>query len=236
MARIKYNSLISDIRGRLGSLVFSSNNTGGYVKEFVPPVKKRSGRTSGARSAFSTASQIWSGLPNPLKEEWYTYSKNIEQVRYNWFGDPFFLSSRASFISYWLIASRSQEVPSLAPPAGPKPSPITSANALFSTAGGAFSSFFEVISPVPLSFDWIHLKVLLWSSTSVFSPPRPLLFLALLPSSSGPVFDLTSYVQTLYPHRFASMTWFLEATPYSAEFRQGTSVFLTNVINSESSF
>lgn len=236
MAKIKYNSLISDIRGRLGSLVFSSNNTGGYVKEFVPPVNKRTGKTSGARSAFSTASQIWSRLPNSVKEEWYAYSKNIEQVRYNWFGDPYFLSSRASFISYWLIASRSQEVPSLAPPAGPKPSPITSANALFSTAGGAFSSFFEVISPVPLSFDWIHLKVLLWSSISVFSPPRPLLFLALLPSSSGPLFDVTSYVQTLYPHRFASMTWFLEAAPYSAEFRQGTSVFLTNVINSESSF
>ena len=236
MAKIKYNSLISDIRGRLGSFVFSSNSTGGYVKNFVPPVIKRSAATSQARTAFSIASNIWSSLPNPIKEDWRTYSKHIEQVRYDWFGDPYFLSARASFMSYWIIASRSNALPSLAPPAGPKPSPITSASALFSSAGGALSSYFHVLSPLPVAFAWLHLKVLLWASTSVFSPPRPLVFLGLLPASAGPSFALDSYFSRLYPHRSPSSTWFLEATPYSSDFRAGTSVFLSNTINSESGF
>ena len=236
MAKIKYNSLISDIRGRLGSFVFSSNSTGGYVKNFVPPVIKRSAATSQARTAFSIASNIWSSLPYPIKEDWRTYSKHIEQVRYDWFGDPYFLSARASFISYYILASRSGSIPSLAPPAGPKPSPITSASALFSSAGGALSSYFHVLSPLPVAFAWLHLKVLLWASTSVFSPPRPLVFLGLLPASAGPSFDLDSYFSRLYPHRSPSSTWFLDATPLSATFRQGTTVFLSNVLNSESSF
>lgn len=236
MAKIKYNSLISDIRGRLGSFVFSSNSTGGYVKTFVPPVIKRSAATSQARTAFSSASNIWSSLSVAVKEEWQAYASDIEQVRYDWFGDPYFLSARASFISYYILASRSGSIPSLAPPAGPKPSPITSASALFSSAGGALSSYFLVLSPLPVAFAWLHLKVLLWASTSVFSPPRPLVFLGLLPASAGPSFDLDSYFSRLYPHRSPSSTWFLEATPYSSDFRAGASVFLSNTINSESGF
>ncbi len=236
MARIKYNSLISDIRGRLGSFVFSSNSTGGYVKNFVPPVFKRSAATSKARTAFSIASNIWSSLSVAVKEEWQAYASDIEQVRYDWFGDPFFLSSRASFISYYILASRSGSIPSLSPPTGSKPSPITSAEALFSSSNTPLSSYFTVIAPLPVSFQWLHAKVLLWNSTSVFSPPRPLLFLALLPSSVGPSFDLSSYFSSLYPYRTESSSWFLAVTPLSATFRQGTTVFLSNVLNSESSF
>lgn len=74
--KITTSPIIGEARGRLGSVVFSRNSAGAYVRVFVQPVNHRSTKQVNHRQAFGMASALWSTLSNAEKVEWHNYAKD----------------------------------------------------------------------------------------------------------------------------------------------------------------
>lgn len=74
--KIKASPLIGEASGKLGSVVFSRNSAGPYVRVWVQPVNHRSLAQVNHRQAFSIASALWCTLADHVKEEWNNYAKD----------------------------------------------------------------------------------------------------------------------------------------------------------------
>jgi len=78
MASVKYSSLVSDVRGRIGSMVYSGWKAGvGYVKNMSTSVNNPNSVSQDLmRSALSRASKYWFDTLTPAQRgAWETYAK-----------------------------------------------------------------------------------------------------------------------------------------------------------------
>lgn len=80
MARIVGGSAIGELRGKLGNFVFSRNQAGPIVRQYVVPVNHRSNAQMLSRNLLSEASAVWCTLPDEIKEMWNNFAK--DPVRY----------------------------------------------------------------------------------------------------------------------------------------------------------
>lgn len=74
--KIKASPIIGEGSGKLGSVVFSRNAAGPYVRVWVKPVNHRSTAQVNHRQAFSTGTALWSTLSDIQKTEWNNYAKD----------------------------------------------------------------------------------------------------------------------------------------------------------------
>lgn len=95
MANIKKGSIVSDIRGRVGSEIYSRNREGSYVKSYVVPVQPNTGPQLNSRNVLTQAVSAWQALSDSERLSWIelagsTFAKtklgdSIERVGYNTF-------------------------------------------------------------------------------------------------------------------------------------------------------
>lgn len=76
MAKIKPSPFIGEASGKLGSIVFSRNNAGPYIRNYVIPVNHRSIAQQAIRGRFAQAAALWSTLSNEQKQAWNDYATN----------------------------------------------------------------------------------------------------------------------------------------------------------------
>lgn len=77
MAIIKVGSLISDIKGLVGGLIFARNKGGLYVKNFATPINPQTTRQTDVRNDFATLVDDWqSRLIGLERTAWNDYGEN----------------------------------------------------------------------------------------------------------------------------------------------------------------
>jgi hypothetical protein len=77
MAKIALSGLISDIRGKVGGVVFAKNRTSGYSRIKVTPTNPRSSFQTGVRAILSEISQLWRQLTEGQRQEWDNVAESI---------------------------------------------------------------------------------------------------------------------------------------------------------------
>ncbi len=120
MATIQTGSIVSDIRGSVGTETYSRNRSGLYVKARANPAQPASVHRDAAQAAFTTLTQAWSGtLTEAQRFTWRQYAKVWKAP--NRLGQRAALSPICHFVRsnfYGLLTLASIQFLD-APPAGP---------------------------------------------------------------------------------------------------------------------
>ncbi len=78
MALIKLGTLITDIRGSVGGVVFSRNRSGAIARQRTTPINPKTALQSAIRAILSFVSQLWrTGTTAAQKTDWATYAANV---------------------------------------------------------------------------------------------------------------------------------------------------------------
>lgn len=96
MAKFNSSAVGGDIRGKIGSSVFSRNKGGAYVRTKVTPVNPRTAKQQQVRQNFGQNSKAWSGtLTDAQRAAWNAFaaSNPVRDV----FGNSIILTGLATF-------------------------------------------------------------------------------------------------------------------------------------------
>lgn len=74
MARIIGGGTFGEMRGKLGSNVFSRNRSGAIIRQYIIPVDVRSTAQLNARASFGSASSSWHSLTSTEKVAWQDFA------------------------------------------------------------------------------------------------------------------------------------------------------------------
>lgn len=93
--KIKFGSIVTDGRGKLGGHVYSKNKSGAYVRTNVIPSNPDTLAQRLVRQAFGRISQQWSALPAVNKQLWLDATKDWKNT--DQFGDQKALTAKALY-------------------------------------------------------------------------------------------------------------------------------------------
>ncbi len=74
MSKITLSPLVTDVRNRMGNIVFSKWKDTNYVKQYSPHSRGESERQLETRSAFSTVVSVWKNLGAVHHASWNIYA------------------------------------------------------------------------------------------------------------------------------------------------------------------
>lgn len=120
MANIRAGSLVVDIRGRVGTEIYSRNSAGPIVRSAGSWVQPDTQRQLDARAVITALSQAWSGtLSDAQRKTWRTYGR--QWPRPNKFGEVTITNGYLAFIRCNALHYRQYTALGflVAPPAGP---------------------------------------------------------------------------------------------------------------------
>ena len=104
MSKIILGPLISEIRGKTGSIVFSKNRSGNYIRRKTSPVQPNSTRQNDIRQRFSSyASYFKTALLPARRSAWSEWASNSPFS--NTLGQKIYLSGINAFIRVNSLAS-----------------------------------------------------------------------------------------------------------------------------------
>ena len=233
MARIKLSSLLADLRGRYGTTLFSSNGAGFYARPIVIPRNPRTIKQQTARGIFSSLISQWNALETTDKALWTIYAARPDNERLDWFGDPYYPSNRAQFISLNTLRLTAGYPPVDVPPTTGRPDPLPQMKAMFSPAGAPDDSYIDAPDPFQPNNAFVAVYLSAWLRPGRLTPVTPPRWLGLFDVADfGPI-NVQTAAEALFPYgsdpgRFAF--WF---SPVSPDFRIGTQVHCTEAFDSE---
>jgi len=233
MARVKLNSLLADLRGRLGSVVFSSNSAGFYCSIYKRPVNPRTEAQSDRRTAFSNLIKSWNLLTPAEQVLWTTYAARSDNERLDWFGDPYYPSSRAQFVtinSYRLQAGLSITTTA---PTGNLPSPLPAFDGCVYSAADGSTSYLNPQAAFDASISYVWMSLSLSYSPGRLTRSQPWRFISVYASASSWPYDLDSFLSSAYGIIPASGRYWFHLVPLSSELRPGTPAFYDALIDTE---
>jgi hypothetical protein len=233
MARVKLNSLLADLRGRLGAAVFSSNGAGFYAKELKIPVNPRSTAQSASRSTFSRLVKSWSLLDEADRLLWATFAADPTNTRYDWFGDPYNPNARAQFVSintYRLLAGLPVTE---SPPEDPLPLDLPAFLAGVDVPGTSFDSYADPDAAFDASISYVHIALAISPSPGRGSTPNNFKNIAVVPYTGPWPYVFKDWLTATYGPIPNYGRWFMALTPLSSECRPGTVARLTAALGEE---
>ena len=95
MAKIKFGAGIADARGSVGSVTFSRNTFGAYLREKVTPVNPATPRQQEVRNWLGQLSKDWAELTEAQRIGWYNLA--VAFPRTDIFGNPIALTGIAQY-------------------------------------------------------------------------------------------------------------------------------------------
>lgn len=97
MATVKFGGGIGDIRGAIGSWVFSRNRSGNYIRNRTIPVNPRTQRQVDIRSILTTLIGFWRDLLTAAQREaWDLYASNVSVK--NRLGEDIFITGQNHYV------------------------------------------------------------------------------------------------------------------------------------------
>lgn len=94
---IKFGSIVTDGRGKLGGQVYSKNRGGNYVRNNTVPTNPRTQFQQSGRAALGQFSAAWSGLTEQQRAAWDAATERYQRT--NVFGDKRKLTGKNLFTS-----------------------------------------------------------------------------------------------------------------------------------------
>ncbi len=85
MATIKLNPIITDIRKRMGSNVFSKWKGINYVRGYVVPTNRNTEEQASVRSTFLNLVNVWKNLGTTVQNTWNAFATGKNLTGYNAF-------------------------------------------------------------------------------------------------------------------------------------------------------
>lgn len=233
MARIKLTSLLADVRGRLGNTVFSSNGSGFYVKDMRSPINPRSPGQSLVRSDFSFLVKNWTLLTPSDRNTWTVYAARPDTVRYDWFGDPYYLSARAQFISINTGRLQAGLDYTATAPTGDLPLDLPTFSCGIDPQEVNFASYCDPDAAFDASIAYVQVHFCCVTSPARMTPVLPLRFLGVQAYDYAWPWNFNGLVLQAYGAMPTYGRWFLSFTPFSLECRPGTVLRYTDALGTE---
>lgn len=233
MAKIKLNSLLADMRGRMGAVVFSSNGAGFYASPLKTPIQPNTDRQSATRNAFSRLVKSWNLLSIAERAAWTAYAAQVDNARTDWFGDVYYPNARAQFISINTTRLLAGEDITATAPIGALPATLPAMTAGIDPDGSGFTSYIDAAATFDASILAVHAAVSITSSPGRNTPITPYKVLGINPVSGSWPWTIDSLLTALYGVILETGTWWLALTPLSDEYRPGTTLFINAPINQE---
>src|SRR3990172_240387 len=94
---IKFGSIVTDGRGKLGGQVYSKNRGGNYVRNNAVPSNPQTSFQMASRGILTSLSQGWSGLSQADRDAWNASTEGFQRT--NAFGDLKRLSGKNLYTS-----------------------------------------------------------------------------------------------------------------------------------------
>lgn len=85
MATVKLNILVSDVRKRLGNVVFSKWKQTNYVRQYSGHSRGSSPEQVEVRNAFSLLVSLWKSMGTLMRSSWKQYAENLNMTGLNAF-------------------------------------------------------------------------------------------------------------------------------------------------------
>lgn len=96
MAIIKPGPLVSEVRGKIGGVVFARNKGGLYVRNFAAPTQGQFEAREDAKAAFGYLSNLWGSLTQGQRDGWAAYGQSVPTI--NSLGEEQGLTGLAAFM------------------------------------------------------------------------------------------------------------------------------------------
>lgn len=227
MAKIKFGSLLTDMKGKLGGTVYSRNRYGAYSRNLVIPINPQTNSQSGVRSRMAGNSQAWRGLTPGQRQAWIDQSPNFPYI--NNFGDQIILQGNSLYnalnnnlINVGESAISSPPVPSTVPT-------ITSA-VLTMAAGLATATLAYTPTPVPADSAVIIFATFGMSPGMTFAKNRFRQITVLAAAAASPADIAAAYVSKFGNIPLAGQKVFIKLIVVNSVSGQASAPFITSSI------
>ena len=87
MANIKLGTLVAGIRGTVGGVTYSQNQTGPYARLWSRGTNARTSKQNTTRGRISGLGQLWKSMTNEARQEWCDFAAAPPELDYNAFHD-----------------------------------------------------------------------------------------------------------------------------------------------------
>ncbi len=136
MAITRPGSIVGQVSGRIGGLVFSRNRGGDYVRNGPSPTNPQSSYQTAVRNALSLASAGWDTLTDSQRAAWVSWAQD-HPVR-NRLGESIRLQGNAAYVQLNSRLAYLGTAIVVAPPAVNAPDPLLSVTPTFDIGAGNF--------------------------------------------------------------------------------------------------
>lgn len=215
MAKIKVASPLSGIRGTLGGLVFSQNQSGTFCRAWSRGANVRSAAQQPPRIALATLPAEWRSLSQTQRDAWDTYAANSAQEKTGPFGDPYYVSGWNWFVAVaqWRATvgqSVASAPPSSSTPAAPTITALTIDEDPADTSSITFSG-----TPFSAAYGVVFLAFAAANSALAMPTARALVALTIATGSGAstfsfpdlePVFGVLQENQSAYAWAYTQTT------------------------------
>lgn len=80
MGKVKFSFAVSEIRNKVGGVVYSRNRYGAYVRNYAVPTGAASSTQLFARNAFGTSSALWKTLTQSQRNDWQNFATLLSKT------------------------------------------------------------------------------------------------------------------------------------------------------------
>lgn len=224
MARIKTSSLLAEIRGNLGGVVFSSNGAGFFCRQQRIPVQPRTQAQTTRRNRFSDCAHTYSTMAPIQIGAWVTYAADPTNTRYNYFGDPYLPNAFNQYCSINLMRQAAGLGMTATAPTGALPLALPSLDVFIDFQPSGTNSYITNNAAFDASISYVHVLGRLWANLGRTVPASPLCFVVLIPKASFPNYDIQADLTARFGNLPLDGNWYLSISPVSSEFRLGTAI------------
>lgn len=114
MAIYKPGALVSEVRGKVGGVVFARNKGGMYIRNFAAPINRRTPLQAESRQFLTDAIAGWRDLTEPARLAWGDYGREVGT--FNSLGEKVTISGMSAYVAgATLLLVAGGAVPSGAP-------------------------------------------------------------------------------------------------------------------------
>ena len=191
MAKIKFGALAEDARGKIGGVVYSRNQFGGYIREKVSPVQPSTARQTIVRERVTSITKRWfDTLTDDQRLAWIAFAKvtPVPDV----FGNPNLLTGINAFLRLNGVLENAGEAAITSPPADLAALGLATASVAMGAAGATASITFTATPLAATDFLYIWATQGLTAGRFFFKPFYRFLGVSgagqISPFTAGPIY------------------------------------------------
>jgi hypothetical protein len=220
MAKIKVASPLSGIRGTLGGLVFSQNQSGQFCRAWSRGANPRSPTQQPTRLNLATLPAEWRALSQAQRDAWDTYAADPAQEKTDVFGDAYYVSGWNWYctVAQWRATvgqSSASAPPTASAPAAPTITALTVDEDPADTSSITFSG-----TPFSADYGVVYLAFAAANSPTAMPVARRRVALTAGPSSGASTFDFSD-LQSIFGALQEGMTVWAWAYTQTTDGRRG---------------